>query len=432
MNEKQEKLVKQLNAPKVEDRLDAVSALRAMIDAGEIQAPAMTKDTNNHVHTCYSFSPYSPSAAVYQALMSGLCTVGIIDHDSISGAREFIEAGKRMGITTTIGCEVRVSFANTSMNGKKINNPDEPTIAYIALHGLPHSQIDAMDGLLSKIREKRNARNRKQVERLNALTQQYGVTLDFDADVVPLSMAAEGGSITERHILFGLTKKLIERFGRGQKLIDFMERDMGVALGEKIKAMLLDVDFYAYEYDVLNVLKSELVPKFFIEGGDDCFDVREVVAFARTLGVIPTYCYLGDVGESPTGDKKAQKFEDDFLDELFDVVKELGFEAIAYMPSRNTVPQLERVIGKCAQMQLIEISGEDINQPRQSFICEKLREPMFAHLGDSTWALVGHENETTENPAACIYSDETKAKFPNMAERIAHYRELGKGYQPKK
>ena len=41
---------------------------------------------NNHIHTTYSFSPYSPTAAVYAARMEGLCTAGIIDHDSISGA----------------------------------------------------------------------------------------------------------------------------------------------------------------------------------------------------------------------------------------------------------------------------------------------------------------------------------------------------------
>ena len=29
-----------------------------------------------------------------------------------------------------------------------------------------------------------------------------------------------------------------------------------------------------------------------------------------------------------TGDKKTQKFEDDYLDLLFDVIKDLGFDAV--------------------------------------------------------------------------------------------------------
>lgn len=47
-------------------------------------------------------------------------------------------------------------------------------------------------------------------------------------------------------------------------------------------------------------------------------------------GGIAAYAYLGDVGNSVTGDKKAAKFEDDYLDELVGVLLELGFDAITY------------------------------------------------------------------------------------------------------
>lgn len=422
MNENQ--LVERLNAATREERIDALKQLKAMLDSGEIKKPVTTKDTNNHVHTTYSFSSYSPTAAVYKAYMSGLSTVGIVDHDAIAGAREFIEAGKILGITTTVGAEVRVSFADTSLNGIKLNNPDEPTIAYIALHGVPHNKIDELDMLLKKIRERRNERNRKQIDKLNEILSPYGVSLDFDADVLPISMAAEGGSVTERHLLFALTKKLIEKYGRGEKLIAFIENDMGIKLSDSVRKMLLDTEFAAYEYDVLNVLKSELVPKFFIAGGADSLPMQEVVDYVRNLGIIPTYCYLGDVGESPTGDKKAQKFEDEYLDEILDVVKKSGFEAIAYMPSRNTMEQLKRVMDKCKDYGFVEISGEDINQPRQSFICEKLREPEFAHLENSTWALVGHEFAAERDINEGIYSEKIKAEYPDMNNRIAHFKDI--------
>lgn len=422
-------LMRQLNADTKQERLDALRGLKRMIDEGRIAKPARTDDTNNHVHTTYSFSSYSPAAAIYKAYMSGLITVGIVDHDSISGAREFIEAGEILGITTTVGAEVRVSFADTPLNGVMFNSPDEDTVGYVALHGVPHNKIDDLDKLLARIRGFRNERNRRQVDNLNAIMEPYGVTLDFDRDVVPISMAREGGSITERHILFALTKKLIDRFGKGQPLIDFLEKEMGISLSDKVRGMLLDTAFEAYAYDVLNVLKAELVPKFYIKGGKDSLPVKEVVDYVRRLGVIPTYCYLGDVGESPTGDKKAQKFEDERLDDILELAKKLEFEAIAYMPSRNTMAQLRRVMGKCEQYGFMEISGEDINQPRQSFVCEKLRAPEFAHLVDSTWALVGHEHATEDDPDNCIYSDKTKRAYPDMEDRIAHYKELGLRYK---
>lgn len=422
-------LIIKLNADTKEERLDALRRLRKMLDDGEIETPERGEDTNNHVHTIYSFSSYSPAAAVYQAYKSGLVTVGIVDHDSVSGAEEFIEAGDILGITTTVGAEVRVSFADTKLNGRVLNNPDEDTIAYIALHGIPHNNIKTVNEFLGRIREKRNERNRAQIETLNEILKPYDIEIDFDKDVYPISQANQGGSITERHILYALTLKLIDKYGKGQALADFLENEMKIPLTQRARQNLLDTEFPYYEYDVLNVLKSELVPAFFIKSGEDSLPVKEVVDFARSQGIIPTYCYLGDVAESPTGDKKAQKFEDDCLDEVFESAKKLGFEAIAYMPSRNTEEQLKRVMAKCDEYGFLQISGEDINQPRQSFVCAKLREPQFAHLADSTWALVGHEQSAGENIDDGFYSEKTKSEFPDAKQRVEEFKNRGLKYR---
>ena len=48
--------------------------------------------------------------------------------------------------------------------------------------------------------------------------------------------------------------------------------------------------------------------------------LSEFVRFCGESGGILAYAYLGDVTNSVTGDKKAQKFEDDYLDELFAVI----------------------------------------------------------------------------------------------------------------
>ena len=75
----------------------------------------------------------------------------------------------------------------------------------------------------------------------------------------------------------------------------------------------------------------------------------DFVKKAIEFGAIPAYAYLGDVGDSVTGDKKAQKFEDDFLPELIKEIKAIGFKAVAYMPTRNTPAQLERISGMCTR-----------------------------------------------------------------------------------
>ena len=93
-------------------------------------------------------------------------------------------------------------------------------------------------------------------------------------------------------------------------------------------------------YDLLGVMKAELVGKIYVPATDECLPFAELVKLADEVGAILCYPYLGDVTDSVTGDKKAAKFEDDFLDELFEMLKEEGVHGVTYMPARNTREQL--------------------------------------------------------------------------------------------
>ena len=81
----------------------------------------------------------------------------------------------------------------------------------------------------------------------------------------------------------------------------------------------------------------------------------------------------------------------------------------------------------CHDRGLFEISGEDINSPRQSFICPALADPSYAHLRKATYALIGHEKAATADITKAMFSGETKAKYPSLDERTNVYAEIG-GY----
>ena len=143
-------------------------------------------------------------------------------------------------------------------------------------------------------------------------------------------------------------------------------------------------------------------------------------------GSISAYSYLGDITESVTGDKKAQKFEDDYLELLFDVIKELGFKAVTYVPTRNSMAQIKRIQGLCKKYGFFQISGEDINSPRQSFICEILKNPELHNLVDSSWALIGHEKRVEEDLNEGLFSKKMIKKYPDLNERIQVFKKAGK------
>ncbi len=405
-----------------------------LIRAGKLQAEKEPRgEVNNHVHTFYSFSPYSPSLAAFRAWQAGLSAVGIMDHDSVAGAAEMFKAGKSLGIATTAGFELRVSMSGTAVEGRKINNPDSPNIAYMAVHGVPSPSLPEAQTFLAPINHQRNKRNRVQTEALNSLLRDSGIPpLDFDSDVLAISRAAEGGSVTERHILYALARRIREIEGKGEGVCNFLEKQLGMSLPGQIQSRLKDPDNPHYLYDLLGVLKSIFLPRFFIQPDEkECLPVRQVLDFARSIGSIPAYAYLGDVGESPTGDKKAGKFEDDYLDELIPELKRLGFYAVTYMPPRNTRAQLERLSALCRSEELMEISGVDINSSRQSFNCPEVMDPAFKHLIEATWALVAHERLASSDRRYSLFDDENPWAADPLAARIQRYAGYGRRMDPR-
>ena len=376
-------ILNKLNAPTKAERLNNLKE----IVKTTVFPPMVPQYINNHIHTTYSFSPYSPTAAVYAARMEGLCTAGIIDHDSISGAEEFLEAAKIVDMPVTIGMEARVSMAGTRLDGRRTNNPDQVGVSYMTIQGVPHNKIATLTEFFKPYQAARHARNRKMIEKINQLV---GVSLDYDKDVLPLSMAQENGGVTERHLMYALALELEKQVGKGQPMIDKLT-SLGMSLSEKQKALLLDTQYPFYAYDVLGMLKGTFVPKIFIDATDECPKLADMVKLCKDVDAYLCYAYLGDVGDSVTGDKKAQKFEDDYLDDVFECLKEEGVKAVTYMPTRNTPAQLERLRGLCDAYGMFQISGEDINSPRQSFVIKAMENPMFANLIDATWKLIEHE-----------------------------------------
>lgn len=412
-----EETLKLLNAP---GRLENLASL-----VSSEPIPEQGMDVNNHIHTIYSFSPYSPTAAVWFARQAGLCTCGLMDHDSISGAQEFLTAARLAGIAATIGVECRVSFANTPFAGRRLNNQDQRSVAYIALHGIPHNRIDEVSAFFAPRREMRNQRNRKMITAVNSLMKTYGIVLDFDRDILPLSEAARGGSVTERHIACALAIKMMESIGTGADMVRFIRETMKLPLSSRMEGYLLDERNPFVMYDLLGWIKSTLISQFYIDATEECPDVYEALAFAEQIGAVSAYAYLGDVVNIATGDKRDQRYEDAYLDDLVPFLKEAGFRAITYMPFRNTREQLDRIRALCEQYDLFQISGEDINSPRQPFVCEAQRDPTFRNLYDAAWALIGHERRATLDEQDGLFSERSMKRWPALHDRVAAFARFG-------
>ena len=414
-----QELIKKLNGGTAESRLNA---LKELVEKQTEKPVRRDNDANNHIHTIYSFSPYSPTKAAYMAYMAGLTSAGIMDHDSLSGVEEFKKACAILGLGSTCGVEVRCKY---NKGFGKMNHPDQAECIYMAAHGIPSQNVKALNDYLAPFRQKRNERDAEMCKLITGKFGKFGIELDFDKDVKPLSEAVDGGSVTERHLLYALAVKLENKFGRTESLIKFLTDDLKLGVNDKIKGFLLDESNEHFLYDLLGVLKADTA-FFYIDADEEMPDAEEFVKKAKELGAIPAYAYLGDVGDSVTGDKKAQKFEDDFLPELIAEIKKSGFLACAYMPTRNTPAQLQRLGKLLKENDLFEISGEDVNSPRQKFACAALALPEYSHLIDSTWALIGHEAISSEKGIEYgMFSAKSISETPDLKERIKKYAKIG-------
>lgn len=411
---------------------DRVAALREFVEGGGLNSmPGFTGEINNHIHTIYSFSPYTPVMAALKAREAGLEAAGSVDHDSWSAAGEMREACALIGLGCVTGFELRVSLRHTEFADRKLNSPDSKGIAYMTIQGVPAGSEGKVGEFLKPIRAARRQRNIRMTEGINRILAAAGLGgLDYERDIVPLSMYREGGSVTERHLLFALSLKLTGEAGRGEKLLAFIREKFGLDVTGKNRGCLLDPDNPYYAYDLLGVLKSSFNDRTFIQPGDEeCPRVETVTAFAQSINAVPSYAYLGDITESVTGDKKPEKFEDDFIDSLVPRLKDFGFQGLTYMPPRNTMAQLVRLHHLCEQQGLIEISGVDINTPRQVFQCPEIRKPEFRSLVDTTWALVAHEKLASADPSRGLFNPQDPLTGNPLAERIAAFAEIGRRKQ---
>ena len=296
-----------------------------------------------------------------------------------------------LDMPVTVGMECRVSMAGTSLDGRRTNNPDQAGVSYMTIQSVPHDSIEYLNARFAPYREARHRRSRAMIRRMNQLLRD--IELDYDRDVLPLSRTSEGGGVTERHLMYALARRIVQRAGRGSAAIGFLEDAMGVALSPKQRAQLSDIGYPFYEYDLLGILKSSFLPGIYIDADEECPSLDEIAGLCRDIDALLCYAYLGDVTDSVTGDKKAQKFEDDYLDEVMECMAEHGVRGVTYMPTRNTPAQLARIRELAERHGFIQVSGEDINSPRQSFVIRAMDNPAFSNLIESTWKLIDHETK---------------------------------------
>ena len=137
-----------------------------------------------HVHSTASDGTETPSKLVEMAINTGLSAIALTDHDTVSGVREFLDAGKNSGINVIPGVEISCWDRSKELH-------------IVGLFIDP--ECESLVNFLEKMREERALRNRLIIHKLQ--------TLGYDISEEEVSVVAGGESIGRPHIAQVLVEK---------------------------------------------------------------------------------------------------------------------------------------------------------------------------------------------------------------------------------
>jgi hypothetical protein len=224
MASRTEQLVKQLDSFDAQERRAALEELAQLARDGDVPLKPRRGEVNLHCHTFFSYNAYgySPSRFAWEAFLAGLEVAGVVDFDCLDATREFIEAGRLLGLKTTAGFESRVFIREYA--DKVINSPREPSVFYLVGTGFvePPPAGTPAAAMIADMAARARKRNLDIMRRVNAYLA--SVQIDYERDVLPLTAA---GNATERHMLEAYERAARKVFPRAEDLARFWSQKLG-------------------------------------------------------------------------------------------------------------------------------------------------------------------------------------------------------------
>ncbi len=419
-------MIRMLSHPSKRKRLKAAALLKKTGETEAFSSPDESEKINLAIHTDYSFSPYSPSLAAYMACKNGLALAGISDHDTLSGAEEFKKATAIFGTEATYGVQlrVRVNFGKPI----KLNNFYENNLAFVSIRGIPYPSIKKLNKKLGGVRAARLARDREMTERLNARIKKFGMSVDFEKDVLKNSCYKDGGTVTERHILYAFAKQIVQKYPTAEEIKTFLKEGVNVNTDSRFDLYLSDVKSSYFAYDLVDCIKNEI--RFFYVPASDAIELAEAVSLAKEFGGLVTYSYLGNSVRNIDGEEKVFPMEDGNAEEIISFLASSGVDGIECVMPNMTDERLEIIDGLAEKYGMFVLPCCDINSPRQKFDATAFgfteNEDRKKKYIRNLWAVAGHAKSCECSLGDGLNGEKSVQNNPSLEDRLTLYAEIGK------
>ena len=368
-----EQLTQQLGSFDPTERRQAMEALAALTRAGKIELLPRKGWINLHCHTFFSYNAYgySPSWFAWEAWRQGLDVAGIVDFDCLDGTHEFLEAGRLLGLKTTVGFETRVFIRE--YRHLVTNSPQEPGVSYLITTGFtePPKPGTGAARTLTGMAARARSRNLVMLAKINDYLDP--VRIDYERDVLPLTAA---GNATERHMLEAYETAARRLFPHDDRLAEFWSRKLGEGK-EAVRALLHNSPA------LRDLIRSRLMKHGgvgYAQPEEGSFPpLEEVIEMTLSCGAIPVAGWLDG-----TNDGEADPIE------LFEFFRSKGCAVANIIPDRNwNVPEPERAlkvrklheaVAAAQKLDLPILVGTEMNKHGSKFVDGFDSEALAPHL----------------------------------------------------
>jgi len=377
-------LEEQLNSFDADERSAALDELAA--GCGD-PAAAGGANVNMHAHSFFSYNAdgYSPSRIAWDARAVGLYAAGLCDFDVLDGLEEFLGAGLKLGLRTTVNLETRAFFKEYA--DVEISSPGEPGVTYIM--GAGFARMPAEGGPqaagLAGYRDRARERNLALVRRINARLQ--SMAIDYERDVVPLTPA---GAATERHIVTAYINKAQSVHEHAAPVTTFWSGLLGRSTDETVELL---ADRPVFEEAVRAKLAKRGGIGYRQPSADTFPLVDDFIAWVRSCQAVPMITWL-DGTSAGEADGHA----------MLECMREKGAAALNIIPDRNwnisdlkarevKRDNLRAIVAAAAAMDLPVNIGTELNKPGLPFVDDLSGEVLAAYKETflrGTRIMVGH------------------------------------------
>lgn len=342
---------------KLMPRLDALKELKRFEKSGVISPPEKSGGTNTHIHTNESFSIFrSPTEAAWKGYRAGLDVLGINDHYTISGHREFREACGILGLKATFSIEAVAMSEKAKKSGLRYNDPVNPGRIYLCGKGVVHDLKPGCNSErdLATMKNSLRQRDKKMTKRVEFVLKKINSSLRLSfEDVLKLT---PHGNTTERHIAQAIAELINRSFPKKEKRKEFLEKLLREFEEEDIST----------EWSFQNLLRNRLLkagcPAYVEELPEAFLSPDRMVSLFKDFGAIPTYPVLGN----PITEKESD------LDSLFMELENLGILAVEVIPNRNTRRRLQEILDSADRRGFPVFNGTEHNTKCPQPLLDKL------------------------------------------------------------